>query len=459
MFSVSSLLVLGLSAVAQAKVQFLGIAIAGGDIGCIIDGSCNLGQVEMPLSTLGGADGLGQMKHFVNDDGLNLFRLPTSWQYLINSEESASSVLDEGNAANYDQLVQACLSTGAYCMIDVHNFARFNGAVIGQGGPSDELFAGLWAALATKYAKEEKIIFEVTNEPHDLDIGLWVKTCQKVVTAIRKAGASSQMILLPGDNFDSAATLVSSGSADGLLSITNPDGSTDNLLLDIHKYLDVNNSGTLASCNTDNVGNFTALASYLREQGRQGLISETGASPQAQECFPAFCAQNTAINKNSDVFVGLVTWAAGSFGTDYVLTLTPTIDGNGNYVDNELMTECVLGPYGGSPSKTTKSATTAKKTSTAKPVASSSEPVSVSPSVSASSSSAKTSSSSSSSSSESACSSAYRRVSSSSAMSSGLPRSHCMRGPANPTSTPNAAGVVRAASNLAVAIAVGVALL
>lgn len=37
MFSLPSLLVLGLGAVAQARVQFLGIAIAGGDLGCIID--------------------------------------------------------------------------------------------------------------------------------------------------------------------------------------------------------------------------------------------------------------------------------------------------------------------------------------------------------------------------------------------------------------------------------------
>lgn len=445
MFSLPSLLVLGLGAVAQARVQFLGIAIAGGDLGCIIDGSCGLDQVEMPLSTLGGVDGLGQMKHFVNDDGMNLFRLPTSWQYLINNEETASSTLDAGNAANYDQLVQACLSTGAYCMIDVHNFARFNGGVIGQGGPSDETFAGLWAALATKYAKEEKIIFEVTNEPHDLDIGLWAKTCQKVVTAIRKAGATTQMILLPGDNFDSAATLVSSGSADALLAITNPDGSTDGLILDIHKYLDVNNSGTLASCNTDNVGNFTALASYLREQGRLGLISETGASPQAQECFTDFCAQNTAINKNSDVFIGLVTWAAGAFGTDYVLTLTPTIDSNGNYVDNQLMTECVLGPYnaaGGS--TTTKSSTTAKKTSTAK---------------AASSSDASSVSSSSSSASSTASSSTKSTVSVTNANGAAASTGAFVSATASSTATPNAGGVVRAASNLAVAIAVGAALL
>ena len=49
--------------------------------------------------------------------------------------------------------MQACLSTGAYCTIDIHNFARFNGQIIGQssGGPTDAQFADLWSQLATKY--------------------------------------------------------------------------------------------------------------------------------------------------------------------------------------------------------------------------------------------------------------------------------------------------------------------
>ncbi len=191
------------------------------------------------------------------------------------------SDLDTSNLSKYDQLVQSCLGTGAYCMIDVHNFARWNGQIIGQGGPTDEQFASFWGQLAGKYATNSKIVFELMNEPHDLDVGIWAQTCQKVVTAIREAGATSQMILLPGTNFDSAATLVSSGSADALLAITNPDGSTDNLLLDIHKYLDEDNSGTHAACTTDNVDAFTTVARYLRSKGRKGFISETGASSDA----------------------------------------------------------------------------------------------------------------------------------------------------------------------------------
>jgi len=56
------------------------------------------------------------------------------------------------------------------------------------------------------------------------DIKAWAQTVQAVVTAIRNAGATTQMILLPGNNWTSAATYVSNGSADALGNVTNPDG-------------------------------------------------------------------------------------------------------------------------------------------------------------------------------------------------------------------------------------------
>lgn len=329
-----------------------------------LKGSCPTGSVKLPLSSLGGGDGIGQMNHFVKDDGLNMFRLresgclshlhrkatrpltsdlntATSWQYLVANKLGSS--LDASNLAKYDQLVQACLATGAHCMIELHNFARYHNAIIGQGGPTDEQFAALWGGIAAKYASNERIVFELMNEPHDLDVGLWAKTCGAAIAAIRNAGATKQMILLPGTNFDSAATLISSGSADALLALTNPDGTTDGLLLDVHKYLDVDNSGTHRECTTDNVVAFQSLADYLRGKGRKALVSETGASMDAS-CMTAFCAQNAAINANSDVYVGLVAWAAGSFDTGYVLTLTPSKSGN-TFTDNALMKQCVLGPW------------------------------------------------------------------------------------------------------------------
>jgi hypothetical protein len=59
------------------------------------------------------------------------------------------NALDAKNVVKYDQLVQACLSTGAKCIIDIHNYARFNDEIIGQGGPTNAQFADLWAQIAT----------------------------------------------------------------------------------------------------------------------------------------------------------------------------------------------------------------------------------------------------------------------------------------------------------------------
>ncbi|KAK2041452.1 cellulase [Colletotrichum somersetense] len=337
-----------------AAVVARGVAISGGDFGCEIDGSCPLGKVQLPLKSLGGGDGEGQMNHFVQNDKLNMFRLPVSWQFLVNNQLGGQ--LNANNLGRYDQVMQKCLATGAYCMIDIHNFARWNGGIIGQGGPTDDQFVSLWTQLAQKYKGNEKIVFELMNEPHDLDINLWAATCQKVVTAIRQAGATTQMILLPGTNFNSAEHLVSSGSAEALAAITNPDSTTDNLIIDVHKYLDEDNSGTHKPCTTDNVDSFRTVAEFLRSKGRKGLVSETGASSDAS-CFTDFCAQNTFINQNSDVFIGLVAWAAGSFDPNYVLSLTPKKSGN-SYTDNDLMKQCVLDTWAKTEQNVTAPATT-----------------------------------------------------------------------------------------------------
>ena len=109
------------------KLRFAGVNIAGFDFGCGSDGTCNASGAWPPLTQYYGADGAGQMKHFVDDDGFNVFRLPVGWQFLTNG--AANGDIDEDNWTEYDALVQACLDSGASCIVDVHNYARFNGEV------------------------------------------------------------------------------------------------------------------------------------------------------------------------------------------------------------------------------------------------------------------------------------------------------------------------------------------
>ena len=138
--------------------------IDGFEWGTTTDGTQTLSVVQPPLLQYGGQDGPGQIQHFVAN-GFNTFRLAVGWAYLTNGV--ATGVLNSANLAKFDLLVNACLNTGAHCIIDLHTYARFNGAIIGQGGPTDDEFAAIWTSIANHYKSYSGIIFGVMNEPHD----------------------------------------------------------------------------------------------------------------------------------------------------------------------------------------------------------------------------------------------------------------------------------------------------
>jgi endoglucanase len=147
------------------------------------------------------------MNHFSTKDGMNIFRLPVGWQYIVGGQ--LGGTLNSANLQKYDQLVQGCLKTGAICIIDIHNYARWNGKIIGQGGPTNAQFVNLWTQIATKYKNTANVAFGVMNEPHEVDITEWAATVQLVVTAIRNAGAKTQMSTFPLDQVNQSLTLLS----------------------------------------------------------------------------------------------------------------------------------------------------------------------------------------------------------------------------------------------------------
>ncbi|CZR53134.1 related to cellulase precursor [Phialocephala subalpina] len=288
-------------------------------------------NVYPPVQSLGGPDGAGQMNHFATKDNMNIFRLPIGWQYILGGQLGGK--LNSANLGKYDQLLQACLKTGAVCIIDIHNYARWNGKIIGQGEPTDAQFVDLWTQIAMRYKSTTNVAFGVMNEPHEVDIKKWAATVQLVVNAIRGAGATTQM----RNDYTSAGAFITNGSGAALLPITNPDNSTTGLIFDVHKYLDSDNSGTHVDCVTDNISTaFQPLATWLRTNRRQALNTETGGGNTAS-CAQYLCAQVAFVN---DVYLGYIGWGAGSFDETYTLTETPTGSGN-NMQDTSLVKACL----------------------------------------------------------------------------------------------------------------------
>jgi endoglucanase len=89
--------------------------------------------------------------------------------------------------------------------------------------------------------------------PHSDDLSNFagfVTSLQGAVTAIRAAGATSQSILLPGNDWTHAASMIST-SGPQLLTIKDTSSDSSKLLIDIHQYLDSDGSGTSTTCTTD----------------------------------------------------------------------------------------------------------------------------------------------------------------------------------------------------------------
>ena len=355
------------------------------------------------------------MQHFVKDDKLNIFRLPVGWQYLV---PSPGAPLSSTNFPEYDKLVRACLKTGAQCIIDLHNYGRWNGGLVGQGGPSNAEFANLWGQLAKTYAAEPGVVMGLMNEPHDIgDTGAWAQTIQAAVTAIRSAGATSNMILLPGmltlfdpiphpslshlthlpsscvfcfpnthtqregemkrekereqkvilNNYStgtewtSAGSMVTSGSAAALASVHNLDGGTTNLIYDMHNYFDASNGGVTSECVSNKIAaGFTPPLAWMRSNKRQAFVSELGGGGNAQSCVTDICAALDFLNENSDVYLGWTAWSAGAFPANYPLNV---LEPSGE--DTPLMKQCFAGKFNGGAGLGNATATTGTATTPA----------------------------------------------------------------------------------------------
>lgn len=175
------------------------------------------------------------------------------------------------------------------------------------------------------------------NEPHDQDTNVLATTIQAAVNAIRAAGATSQTIIIPGNSWDNARVWASGANAP-ILQVTDPAGGVDKLLLDVHKYIDGDGSGTSHECTNNGLDMLEPLVAYLKQQGRRAIVTEIGGAVTSS-CLNYLPQTMKYIAENEAQIVGFTAWSAGSFQPypNYELSLTPNADGS----DNEIFLKAI----------------------------------------------------------------------------------------------------------------------
>ncbi|KAJ5200857.1 Glycoside hydrolase superfamily [Penicillium cf. griseofulvum] len=227
--------------------------------------------------------------------------------------------------------VNSITSSGAYAVIDPHNFGRYYGKII----TSTTDFAAFWTTLASEFASNDKVIFDTSkipyappgkpytdfldNEFNSEEQTLVLDLNQAAINAIRAAGAESQFIFVEGNSWSGAWTWPTVN--DNMKALTDPQ---DLIIYEMHQYLDSDGSGTSETCVSSTIGQERVMAAtqWLKDNGKKAFLGEFAGGPNSV-CKSAVTGMLDYLQANSDVWLGASWWSAGPWWGDYMYSLEP----------------------------------------------------------------------------------------------------------------------------------------
>ncbi|KAH6646702.1 glycoside hydrolase superfamily [Truncatella angustata] len=290
----------------KSKFQFTGVNESGAEFGnTALPGQLNKDYTWPAHSTIDTLVG----------KGMNIFRVPTMMERIIPGKLTGS--FNETYVAGLDDIIKYITGKGAYAILDPHNFGRAYGNIITDTAG----FKTWWTTVAKRYASNGKVIFDTNNEYHDMDNTLVASLNQAAIDGIRAAGATSQYIFVEGNSWSGAWHWVSSGTATGMVSLTDPQ---DKIVYEMHQYLDSDGSGTSTSCVSTTIGKerVTEATAWLKANGKKGIIGETAGGANSQ-CISAVDGMLSYMQDNSDVWTGWLWWGGGPWWGDYIYSMEP----------------------------------------------------------------------------------------------------------------------------------------
>ncbi|MBX9880141.1 MAG: glycoside hydrolase family 5 protein [Candidatus Obscuribacterales bacterium] len=259
-----------------------------------------------------------EIDYFANK-GMNIIRVPFLWERM---QPTAYGPLDATYAGRYDAVVVKATSRNLAVIVDIHNFGKYNGLLVGtSGGHPNAVFADIWTKLATRYKSYPNVIFGIMTEPvgKKLTATTWLASAQAAINAIRATGATN-MILVPGAYWGSANEFVEL-NASQMIKITDP---MNNVCYDVHQYLDYNGSGTHRDAlpPADAVATLSGFTSWLRANNKRAMLTEFGVVAESGP-LASLAAMIQYMHANSAQWVGYTYWSAGPWWSDYMFGVEP----------------------------------------------------------------------------------------------------------------------------------------
>ncbi len=255
--------------------------------------------------------------------GMNTIRLPVLWERL---QPRLGSDLDTDEIQRVDAVISHAASKGMRVILDVHNYARYNGAVIGSKDLPVSALGDLWRRLAERYKGNDAVIFGIMNEPHGLPTEVWLQATNVALAEIRKSDAEN-LVLVPGNGWSSARDWTGSGygapNSELMRKVEDPG---NNFAYDVHQYFNSDFTGTAADCQSGeaDISTLLPITNWSRQHGKHLFLGEFGVG-SSETCLDALDQIMRFLGENGDVWLGWTYWAGGEWWpADYFTNIQPS---------------------------------------------------------------------------------------------------------------------------------------
>ncbi|KAG9057832.1 hypothetical protein FS842_003594 [Serendipita sp. 407] len=253
---------------------------------------------------------------FFMGKGMNTFRIAFLMERLSPPSQGLTGSFDTTYLNGLKTIVNYVTNKGGYAVIEPHNFARYNGAVI----TSTANFKTWWQNVANQFKTNSKVIFDLNNEPYGITGAAAASLMQAGVDGVRASGATN-LILVEGTSYSGAWRWISAGNGDAFKTLSDPLGNT---AIEMHQYLDSDGSGTSETCVSSTIGveRLTEATAWLKANNLKGFLGEIGGGSN-DVCIAAIKGALCHMQQQGGVWIGALWWAAGPWWGSYFQSMEP----------------------------------------------------------------------------------------------------------------------------------------
>jgi endoglucanase len=252
--------------------------------------------------------------------GFNAIRIPLAWEHL---QPNLYGPLNEKYAAEVEKILLDAHRHKLMVVLDLHNYDRFKGVLVGTEQVPYTALEYLWAKTASRFKDYPALLaYGIMNEPHHTN-QTWVFAAQYGVNGVRSSDLIHK-IYIGGDDWSGTSAWTKSNPKPF---VTDP---ANKIVYEGHIYLDDDHSGKYIKSTRDLNYSYRAndrlapFLNWLKTYSQRGVIGEWGIPANDPLWLPVMKIFIEILAKEClDSFV----WAGGKWNPNYILSLEPSQDG------------------------------------------------------------------------------------------------------------------------------------